>query len=502
MANFLTRMFGTSDLVESLREREYEDMRLESMATQMTNEALQESMTELMRFMEDRNWMPLEGFEHDNGFTLEAIKENAGHLEALLAINPTVQKGINARIGYIWGRGVKFDKAPKTFIDNPQNSRVLFDDSAHPALEMQLATAGNIWAVRDKQTDEIHLQPLAHINGWITDENDPTRVNYWLIQYTRLIKNFATGNVQPKEVKEFYPAYGYKPKVASIDGIKINKNVEVIHLAANRQASWVLGAPDLLSVMFWTKALKELYESGTTFVKAQGKFASKVVNSSKNGATNTAARLADAPRRDPNSGEIMDVGGTAVMSGSLDYQLMGKMTGGVDFTAFDSVAGLVAAGLDVPVDVLLAKSDTELKTLEQSVVNTMQMRQKLWTWFFKAVFGARKVEISWPKIRTEPEYRRIQAVGIANDAHVLQRHELRQLTLEGFDLDGDINDLPDMELHPKVLIAKATAENQEEITPTETLPSQGVDGEVGKLSTGGDAKASRDNKLDTNTKNS
>lgn len=485
----------------------------------MELENFRESMSELSLYLEDLNWIPIDGWNRENGtgFDIKVIKEQADRCRALLAVNPTIKKAVNARIGYIWGRGVKFEgDGIQRFIDNNRNQKLLFDDSAKAVVESQLATDGNVWTARSTN-GELKSIPIQHIAGYVLDENDPSRVLYWYVSYTVMVKNFASGVDVPKIVEVFYPADDNTNKlVGKIDGIPVDKSIRVVHIAANRQEGWIFGIPDIMAAMFWAKAHKELFEAGTTYVKAQGKFASKVVAKSALGAQNAAARVADAPRRDPMSGEVMDVGGTAVMSGGLDYQLMGKMSGGVDFDNFDPVAGLVAVGLGIPLRVILGNAENSEQSLEQSVVNEMQMRQKLWTSYFKSVLGAnRKVRVSWPKIRTEPEYRRIQSVEISNKTNSLTPQELRQLTLEAYDLDGDPNKLPDIEKNNFVLQQKAIADHNAQIAEKAadkaaiaaekvakaSTPEQGVDAGIGKLSTGGDAKASRNDKSDTNTKN-
>lgn len=466
---------------------------------------LQESMRELSLYLEDLEWSRIDGWEVDHGFGLEVIRKHADYISALITVNPTIKKAMNARVGYIWGRGVninpKQDAVRKRVMENVRNAENYFSDTAWWALEHELATNGNVWGMRNKKTDEVLPVPLAQIGGWVTDVADPSRVNYWYRSYMVRQTNFTTGQQYDSEVREFIPALnGNLGTATNIDGIPINRNYEMIHIAANRQKGWILGIPDVLAAMFWAKAHKELFEAGTTFVKAQGRYAAKVVSPTGEGGQNAAATLRDAPRR-TESGEVLNAGGTAVLTGGLDYQLMGKMSGGVDFEAFEPVAGLVAAGLGIPLRVLLADSADVDASLEPSVVAEMQMRQKQWSSFFKAMFGNKQVEISWPKIRTEPEYRRIQATEIANKTNVLHRRELRLLTLEGFGLEGNPDDLPEIEEQPDVAINKAKAEDAAELSDDDdaSVPDQGVDAGIGKLSTGGDAKDSRNNSLDTNT---
>lgn len=504
MANLLDRILGrdlTSAFEHELKEAQFVN---DAQALQLTH--AQESIRELSLFLEDINWVKLDGWKDGEGFELDTIRENADHLRALVAANPSIKKAVNARFGYIWGRGVTFDlndSARKRIVENPANQRVLFDEDAQWRLETLLATEGNVWAMRNVRSNDINLVPIDQIVGWVRDETDPSRVLYWLRRYVITVTNFRTGAREDKKFEYFVPAHDAPRSTdTSIDGIPINRDFVITHLAANRQESWLFGLPDIMAAMFWAKAWKELYEAGTTFVKAQGKYAAKVTAKTGQGGALAAATIRDAPRRDPATGEVMDSGGTAVLTGGLDMQLMGKMSGGVDFNAFDPVGGLVAAGLDIPLSVLLGDSKNADASLEQSTVDAMRMRQKLWTGFFKNLFGtANKVNVIWPKIKTEPEYRRIQSLEISNKTNSLHPRELRQLTLEAYGIEGNPEDIPAIELQPEVAIAKAIAKIKSTSGSKSTsasVPEQGVDAEIGKLSNGPDAKDARNDPLDGN----
>ena len=396
---FWNKVLGTPE-VSPLREAQQQANALlaEGMALDAERTRLTESIRELSLWLEDRNWIPIDGWQEERGFDLDVIKRESDKLRALLTVNPTIKKAVNARIGYIWERGVSFEGTGIAKIrDDVVNQELLFGDHAKWKLEAQLATDGNIWTVRNKQTGRLIMVPITQIAGYILDVEDPSRVNYWLRTYTIKKKNFVTGADETETINVWYPAYGYTGnKVATIEGIKVDRNSEMVHLAVNRQEGWIFGIPDIMAAMFWAQGHKELFEAGTAFVKAQGRYATKVIANTHQGDQRAAATVAEAPRRDPNTGEVLDIGGTAVLGGGLDMQLMGKMSGGVDFKAFDPVAGLIAVGLGVPLDVILGESkDTEI-SLEQSTVAEMRMRQKLWAWYFKAVFGGRKVEVIFP----------------------------------------------------------------------------------------------------------
>lgn len=519
MANLLQRMFDTgleSRYQTQLKEAAETAERLQgvAMVKDLNEEILKESIRDLSLYLEDLNWIPVDGWEEEKGFSIETIKEQSDRLRSLLAVNPTIKKAINARVGYIHGRGVTFEgTSVKKIVESPHNATAVFGDHAKWRLEAQLATDGNIWTAHNKSSQEMVMIPISQIAGWVVDENDPSRVNYWLRRYSVKVKNFSNGVETPKFVEVFYPAYGGVPgKSKSIDGIPVDRSFEMVHLAANRQEGWILGVPDIMAAMFWAKGHKELFEAGTAFVKSQGKFASKVTAKTQAGAQRTAAAIAGQPRRDEQTGEVLDIGGTAVMSAGLDMQLLGKMNGTVNFKDFDPVAGLVAVGLGIPLNVILGTSDGEEKSLEQTTVDEMKLRQDLWSWYFKALLSPSKIKVVWPKIKTEPTYRQIQSLEISNKSGTLSREELRLLTLEAYGISGDGKDVPDVEdnfvfLMAEALASKAAeraaeaAEQEAKIAAEATVPEQGVDAGIGKLSTGGDAKDSRNDKTDRNTKN-
>lgn len=506
--SWLDRLFGP-DLTTQY-ETELREAREIVSSSNLHVEMMKESIRELSLYLEDLNWIKLEGWEENKGFDKKIIEENSDRLRALVAANPTIKKAVNARFGYIWGRDVRLEGKTEVLKrirdENSNNQRVLFNKEAQWALEVKLNTEGNIWAVRNVRNNEVTIIPIEEIKGWVLDEFNPTRVTYWYREWISVKTNFATGEEKRTEHKEFYPAFDAPPSNASsIDGIKINRNYVIVHAAVNRQDPWVLGLPDILAAMFWTKAHKELFEAGTTFVKAQGKYAAKVIAKTGQGGQNAAATLRDTARRDPTTGEVLDAGGTAVLTGGLDYQLMGKMSGGVDFGAFEPVAGLIAGALGIPLHVLLSDSDNGDVSLEQSTVAEMAMRQEFWSNFYKNLFGNKnKIDVIWPKIKTEPEYRRIQSLEISNRTNSLHPNELRLLTLEAYGIEGDPNEVPKIDEQPEVAIAKAVAKIKADAdirvaksTPS-SVPEQGVDAKVGKLSTGADAKDARDNPLDGN----
>lgn len=527
MPNIFTRMLGldaatTVDLFEADKAVELQDAygMIDALQTDVerANTALSESVRELSLFFEDIGWERLDGWSDDaQGFSLKTIKEQADRCRSLLAVNPIIKKASNARIGYVWGRGVTFDKAPQRVLKDEQNKMRFFSDAAHDNLERTLQTDGNVFAIRAKNSQSVVYVPIEQITGWTVSEDDPSRVEYWLREYDVRVTDYATGANVDKHFKRWYPAAGQGGSVRTIAQTPVERNAEMIHVAVNRQAGWILGIPDIVASMFWARAHKELFEAGTTVVKARGRYASKVVANTKAGANKAAAAVAAAPRRDEATGEILEYGSTAVMSSGLDVQLMGRMSDGVDFNAFKPVLAMVAAGLEVPVSVLSTEAQSDEQSLEQSVVDAAVRRQNVWTEFFDAIFGRpTNFETHWPQIKTDTTYRQIQSIEIANRTNLLSQEELRELSLNAFGIDGDVTKLPPITDNPnfnvqaelKKLQAKldeeaATKNAQRAADQAErdaqaaadgsaNTPDQGVDANVGKLSNGSDAHDARD----------
>lgn len=527
MPNAFTRFIGldareTVDIFEADTATKLQDSNrlIDALETEVERrgDMLQESVRELSLFFEDQGWERLDGWtEESQGFSLRTIKEQADRCRSLLTVNPIIKKASNARIGYVWGRGVTFEKAPQRVIKDEQNRSRFFSDAAHDLLERTLQTDGNVFALRGKNNQRVIYVPLEQITGWTVAEDDPSRVEYWLREYDVDVTDYATGAVTPKHYKTWYPAPGQGGSVRKIADAPVDRSYEMVHAAVNRQTGWILGVPDIVAGMFWARAHKELFEAGTTVVKARGRYASKVVASSKAGAQKAAAAVAATPRRDETTGEVLEYGSTAVMSSGLDMQLMGRMSDGVDFTAFKPVLAMVAAGLEVPVSVLSAEAQSDEESLEQSIVDAAVRRQNVWSDFFDSIFGRpTNFEAHWPQIKTDTTYRQIQSIEIANRTNLLSQEELRELSLDAFGIDGDPTVLPPMEDNPnynvqaalaklKAKLAAEAAEKAAQVAQEQAdrdaqaaadgsanTPEQGVDANVGKLSNGSDAHDARD----------
>lgn len=510
---FIDNLFGgrATKVQESVAQ--LQEHRLAMSQLVEANTALRESYGLAQLRLEDYMWTPIDGWKHGDGFDIQTIKDESDVCRQLYAINPLIKKAVTARVGMIHGRGsriVSTNESGQDKIDAEvaKHSRKIFGKVARTNLEAELSTTGNVFVMREG-AKEATVIPITQIVGYVSEVEEPTKVLYWKRSYSAQRTDLKTGQQENIIVTEFIPARGMANPVPSIGDVPVRRAARMFHVAANRQEGWVLGLPDLFAAKFWTRGHKEMFEAGHEFTLAQGKIAAKVTVDNGMGSQLAASRLADEPRRDPETGEIYGYGGTAVMGGGTDYQLMGKMGSGVDFKNYDRITGLIAAGTGVPLEVLLATSDSEDTSLEQSVIDDMKLRQELWGEFYEDFLSPLPVRVVWPRIKQETVYRVNQSIEISNRTNTLTAEEKRLLTLEAYGLEGDSNSVPDINDHPDVqvylakkkidleyapLIAQASASGggEENGIKRSTTPDQGNDQGIGKLSDGEDAHDARD----------
>ena len=489
------------------------ELRATVTALSEANIRLQESASVAALRLEDYMWSPVTGWQSGE-FSIQTIKDESDVCRQLYAINPMIKKAVTARVGMIHGRGSRVVASSgvnqaKVDTEVHKHNRKIFGAVARANLEAELSTTGNVFVMREG-SKEARIIPITQIIGYVSDIEEPTKVLYWKRSYSANQTDLKTGQQKNVVVTEYIPAFGNRRPVPTIGEVPVRSAAVLHHIAANRQEGWVLGLPDLFAAKFWTKGHKEMFEAGHEFALAQGQIAAVVTAGKGMGSQLAASRLADEPRRDPDTGEIYGYGGTAVMGNGMEYQLMNKMGSGVDFKSYDRIAGLVAVGTGVPLAVLLGESDSEETSLEQSVIDDMKMRQALWGEFYEDFLSPLGVHVVWPRIKQETVYRVNQSIEISSRTNTLTAEEKRLLTLEAYGLEGDANQVPDINEHPDVQVylakkkidleyaaliaaAEASASTEEEAdTGRSTVNDQGNDQKLGKLSDGEDAHDARD----------
>lgn len=440
--------------------RSAEIARLQESNTALSNsmEVLQESFADAMLALDDVGWRPLGPNEDATEIRLDTIKNISQTTRGLVAINPLIKRGVAVRTTYIWGEGVKFEGIDEKdpLLTDKNNKKFFFSPQAQAELEAVMATDGNLFTLITKPgggkrrltesgagVAKLSRVPMREITATVNNPINKEDIWFYRREFSVLHENYRTGQVTEKNIIAWFPADDYdmeNGKPFTIQGKPVVWNSAILHNTANKQVGWKWGAPDLMSVIFWTKAYKEFLETSATLVKAYARFAFKITAPTANGVKGAATKVAAQPTRDPLTGDVQSVGGTALMGMGTTMSTIGRTGGSVDFSAGLPLAAMVAAGLEIPLTSLTADSGSSnrsaAETLEAPTMKAMKARQQLWGSYFTRLFdylGKPDVRVVWGKIDSGDLLRNLQAIAAVTPLNVLHAEEVRnfvQTTLE------------------------------------------------------------------------
>ena len=362
---------------------------------------LQESLLKISDAFDNVGWSPLNE-EESNEMSLKTVKRIAAIARAMNAMNPFIKRGVNARISYVWGRGVKFDGIEEIKDEFSKNRKKMFSPQAYEELERVLATDGNAFTALPIK-DEVKGQPtsafrvtLDEIEGAISNPMDKEEIWYYKRTYKIVVTNSVTGEQETRSETKWYASLNYYQKLEAL-GRKLPKrwnkhgveqNYVIQHTAVNKQVGWRWGVPDVLPVIFWAKAYKEYLEDNTMLVKAYSRLAwqVKVPNGQAGGVA--SAQVMAPPTRDPITGDVRNVGGTHV--GTHEMSPIPASGSSVNFDNGSALASAIAAGLEVSKVVILSDSGTSNRAAEGSLdlptLKAMESRQQLHVERFMEIF--------------------------------------------------------------------------------------------------------------------
>lgn len=420
-------------------------------------------MHQLALEVDNLGWKPLgTGVQtSDNGLPLGHIKDQAELGMALATANPQVKRGIAVRTSYIWGSGValKYNEgAPYA----KSLRRAVGKTLAQFEIERTLAATGNLFFEVDTSgaRQRVRIVPIEHISGGSANLYDSSVLDYILLEYDEYTSQ-SEGSPSASEarqgstarvrrVQQWVPTYDQEgPLLSRIDDIKVNKNKRIKHVAVNRMAGWWWGIPDLYAVTFWARAYKKYLEQCHTLNEAYAQIAHKVSTSSAAGGDRAASQLAGNPGIDPETGQPLNIGGTAIMGAGQD--LVAVQTGRpVDFSNGLPLAAMVAAGLEIPLQVMSSDASTggsraSDNTLDEATKKTMQSRQQMINdelADLADMLGEDDFGIDWPRVGEEPLHRTLQALDVAINTGMLYANEARAEVLRALGLISDKEEPP------------------------------------------------------------
>ena len=509
---------------------------------------LQEDFLKISDAFDNVGWSPMPDAEAAE-IPLSTVKKVAKIARSTYTMNPFVKRGVNARIQYIWGKGINFDGVDDIRDRMDEARRKIFSPQAFEEFERVLATDGNAFTalpIGDKQdTNSVFRIGLDDITNAVSNPLDREDVWFYKREYTIIKTNSQTGEVTNDDVIKYYVSLPHyqklekegKPLPRRFNGVGIEQNYIIQHTCVNKQIGWRWGVPDIMPVIFWAKAYKEYLEDNALLVKAYSRLAWQYKGSSGQSGI-AAASVMRPPSRDPQTGELSDIGGTAMNSmGGGELTPMPATGSSVDFSKGSPLASAIAAGLEVSLVVVTsdpsAGNRATAETLDLPTLKAMESRQQIHTERFlelfkfwgleitppkgstngttgnksgsadvaknlKAAGRARDIQeseagtppeseyavVTWPQIQTDTTLDRIKAIGTAVELGVLYKQEARKEILDVTNIPPyrpwyelpTIEDDPAAAEQQRVDAENADKEFEREQTAAKVVASQGVSG--------------------------
>lgn len=373
-------------------------------AEQETNLLLQESIVDLELALEDVGWRKLAQGVADE-FTAEGRRRIAGLCRLMAVSHPLIKRGLNLRIGYVWGQGVEVTAKVKgneavqaqvnelldAFDDDNQAS--LVGSQACEELERAQGTDGNVYLAlfTSLLTGRVQVRstPPDEIVDIITNPEDRDEPWFYVRQYvTQVIEaGYRPGNTRTRAqtVKVVHPALGYRPaqKVKQLNGAAVRWDAPILHVPVNRLDGWKYGVPDAYASIAWARMYRDFLVDWAGLTKALSKFAWKATGDTRSRAQKAASAGTAAAQAPRSVDGRNDAGLTAAFGPGNTFEAVSKSGATIDSESGKPLAAMVAAGLGVSVVDLLADPGTTgaravAETLDKPIILEMGMRRLLW----------------------------------------------------------------------------------------------------------------------------
>lgn len=418
----------------------------------LKTEELEESLLKVSDAFDNIGFAPLNASDATE-LPLATVKKMAEVSRSMAAMNPFVKRGVKARISYIWGKGVQFDKVDSLAETMKLNKKKMFSSQAYEELEMSAATDGNVFRAipleTEKNTEDEATAlriPLDQITDAVSNPEDFEEIWYYKRTYTVRKTSAATGAVTSQDVTRYYMSMSYyeKRKRQGVTNMPkrwkdagVDQNYVMQHVAVNRQVGWRWGIPDVAAVVFWASAYKEYLEDNAKLVKAYSRIAWQVKTQTQSGAKAAAAQVMTPPTRDPITGQTRDVGATGVLGPGVEMNPTTVSSSQVDFSKGVPLASAIASGLEVSLIVITSDpgsgNRSTAETLDLPTLKAMESRQLLWSEAFDELFqfyGVTEALVTWPQIYNDSTKDRIAAIGTADELGRIYPEESRKEILD------------------------------------------------------------------------
>lgn len=427
-------------------------------------EILEESFADLALAAEDQGWRRL-GTDADLTFTREGLDSIARNCRIMAIASPLIKRGLSVRAGYVWGGDVAVDaRDPEVaavvagFWDDPSNQAALTSSLAQEENERVLGTDGNFFLTlfTNRATGRVQVRstPFSEVRDVITNPEDRDEPWFYLREYSTAVIEPGTrpGSTRTRAEtrRVMHPALGYRPRarVKQLDGIPVDWDQPMLHVPVNRLDGSKWGTPDAYSSLVWARAYEGFLTDWAKLVKSLSRFAWRVSGDRASKAQRAADRVRAAlpqPGTLPAAGGS-DAGAAAAYGPGAQLEAIPKTGATIDSESGRPLASMVAAGLGLPVTMLLADPGTTgaravAETLDRPMRNEMNLRRSLWTAVLdtvlgyvidqavKAPAGRLKGSVAWDR------YTDAEVVTLAVDAAGEDRDRSVTVTWPDFDSD-------------------------------------------------------------------
>lgn len=384
-----------------------EQLQHELRAEQETNLLLREGMADLVLALEDKGWQDIAS-SVQRDFTPEARKALTSLCRTMSIANPLLKRGMLIRIGYIWGQGVQV-RARAAGDEQAQdvnavlqgfwdaNTATLAGSQAQEQLERAAATEGNVYIAcfTSPVTGDVRVRTALadEVVDIICNPEDRDEVWFYIREVPQKVveKAYQPGQTRTRNqiARVAHPALGYRPqqRPKSIDGIPIRWDAPIKHVRVNPVAGWRFGVPDVYASLAWARAYKDFLVDWAQLTHSLSLIAWQATGGTKSKAQTVAAGIAKA-NNGAGVGPIPAVGArpagqAAVGTPDVKLEAVSKSGATIDANSGKPLAGMAAAGLGLPVTMLLADPGVTgaravAETLDLPTILEMGMRRLLW----------------------------------------------------------------------------------------------------------------------------
>lgn len=382
-------------------------LREELRAVQEENLLLHESMADVILAAEDKGWRSI-AQQTNQDFTPESRRALLDACRAMALANPLIKRGLIVRTGYIWGQGVQVqarsaneqaaqdvNAVVQDFWDD--NKKTFSGDTAHERLEHGLGTDGNIYLIcyTHPQTGSVRVRTglPEQVVDIVTNPED--RDDHWY--YVREIpmevaEKGASGAPRSRhQVKKVvHPAVGYYPRSRprSYKGMPVKWDAPIVHVSVNLLPGWRFGVPDVYASLAWARAYKDFLVDWASLTRSLSKYAWQATGAT----TSRAQKMAQEIKRnstppagtpDISATDATQAGQTVTSTPDMKLEPISKSGATIDSDSGRPLAGMAAAGLGLPVTVLLSDpgitgARAVAETLDPPTVLEMGMRRLTW----------------------------------------------------------------------------------------------------------------------------